>query len=69
MACSARKSSVTSRLAKKKPKIASSYWDRVDFSLGPGPSFLPDEWYLKVAWATVAIIFVAFLNMQATSAG
>ena len=60
-----RKPSVQSRLPKRKVKASSSYWDRADWSMGPTPSILPDKWYVRVAAAAIAVVFVVFLNMQA----
>ncbi|KAF5825890.1 hypothetical protein DUNSADRAFT_6154 [Dunaliella salina] len=45
---------------KKKKKRA--YWDR-DWSM-PGLEYIPDKWYVRVAWATTFIVFTVYANSK-----
>eukprot|EP00983_Pelagomonas_calceolata_P050772 1142134-Pelagomonas_calceolata.AAC.2 len=44
----------------KKKKRA--YWDR-DWSM-PGLEYIPDKWYVRVAWATTFIVFTVYANSK-----
>ncbi|GAX73861.1 hypothetical protein CEUSTIGMA_g1311.t1 [Chlamydomonas eustigma] len=59
-----RKGSMQSKLKAKKKPVSTSYWDRAEWKM-PSPDYMPDQWYIRVAWAVVGAVFVIFLNMQA----
>lgn len=38
------------------------YWDR-DWNM-PGMNFIPDKWYIRVAWVVTLIVFTIYANSQ-----
>ena len=45
---------------KKKKKRA--YWDR-DWTV-PGAEYIPDKWYVRVAWTATLIVFTVYANSR-----
>ena len=48
----------------------SSYWDRAgDFDAPRLPSFVPDQWYYRVAWAVLLVGVTVYVNAHAGGGG
>ncbi|KAF8073247.1 hypothetical protein HT031_000908 [Scenedesmus sp. PABB004] len=45
-----------------------SYWDSVDWD-APLPRLGPDAWYVRVAWAVLAVGLTVYLNIHAAGGG
>lgn len=50
------------------PKKAkeTSYWDKATWEMST-PSFIPDKWYLRVAWTVVILGTCIYLNIRLTA--
>lgn len=57
-----RKMGYSSRLAA--PPKQSSYWDSASWNMPAPPSFLPDKWYVRVAWVCVLALLTVYANLQ-----
>jgi hypothetical protein len=49
-------------------KVKTSYWDRVNWDM-PLPSFVPDKWYYRVAWAALLLGLTVYANFKYGAGG
>jgi hypothetical protein len=67
-----RKSPYTPRFnplsAPKGPPKKGNYWDNVDWD-APLQSFVPDKWYIRVAWAILLLGVTWYVNAYYGAAG
>lgn len=69
--CCRRKSPYTPRYNAAAPKPAGkkgSYWDSIDWD-APLRSFVPDKWYVRVAWLLLILGVTLYVNLHYGTAG